>query len=1315
MTYDGYLAFGGNEVINSERARSYAEGADCPMFWLKGPRCTALQGAIGDSEYQYSEIESAPWYDSTIDEISRRFYGVYGLSIAGVEDSTRTADVTEGIGDGGVIGRARRSSRDVKVTALLVGKGQDALEYGQSWLSARLDPDGCGQLSQECGTAEASFFSTCPPERLDVPSFSDWVQVAQNVRANPSAETPTTAVEVRRNLIRYSNTTAVTGWTPTAGAQASVGGRLQFTANGGSAIRLGGITTIGSVQAAGPFTISFRAEALASLLAATGLGVRVYLYDSATSAIRANVSATVTAGDTKYEFAATATGAFDTVYMEFFATSGIVTGAIGYISEPLLEAGALQRPFFNGVQVPKLRRNLALNPRALNTTGWLSNSATTNPVVRGVTPPVLHPLGIETAAMQSSTGTNSALGTMYNLDSLANTGTPQRTMGAWVLVTEAGYSSYGVSLPVNQWVYVKNPTPFAAGAYSSFYVNKDTGFASTTVRVYITGAQVEDGPAPVGDFFDGLTSNFQNFATAWEGAANASASYLYDVDLSVSWSGAANASPPILTGLGVIGVTGTGVAAIRSSYIDPARGWPREGTYSLRLIPLATNNTSYALMAASANTPDRGTAIVHRMQNQVITGSLWAAAFGRIYWNPTPQIFSNQAPNEPGWSQLRVYSDPTPGTASTVILPHGGTLGSGDVWYDMMGIFPGPTPYEGWVFTGDSPSDDLNRYRWVGTPNASDSIYEVRQATTVPEADDVYNARVDLARRFMRNAGAISGPFKKSEKESNGFWMYEVQFVLNGGPAILGVTKALSLSPTLPSVVQDVPYNLIPYPSAELPEYAGAVTDWLGAVSPNGGTQLIIPTHVNPPGGQTTHPSVLDFGAGGSFGGYRYWMAHTPYPAGNDAHEDPNIAASNDGSTWTVPSGLTNPLDNQPGSPGAYNSDVELVVHPDGGLLLMWRTYNPATTGGEEQFWIRQSTNGTTWTPKVMVYQSAASVRRVMSPTLIWESGGWTMYGVDILTSPNRVLKFRHTGSTMTVAGWSAPVVCPVTLPAGRDPWHIQVRWIDGQYIGMLNDVTLDTSGLNGDLYVITSTDGVNFQRGTTVAIPRAGGTGVGHTANYRASLVQKAVDQLDVWFGGWVQTPTIIWNMFRTTLTAPRIAVGIPVMTNYSQNPSLEVNGTGWASSQDGVNITAAMLTAGRVTGELAAVGTGSFRVVFTATGAGTNGGFYAQQEVDLTGLAAGTRVSFNLWAAEVVMAGAPVRPDIEFIAYWRATAGGAVLRTDPLGTAPVNGGSVSLKNVLPPAGANFVLVRASARLTSWPAGTIVRLYADALAVTVP
>ncbi|QGZ16724.1 minor tail protein [Microbacterium phage Dewdrop] len=1332
MTYEGYLAFGGNEVVNNERARGYAESADCPMFWLKGARCFGLAPAIGDSTYDYSNIINAPWYDSTVDEISRRFFGVFATEIEGVEDSTRTAKFTEGIDDGGVIGRARRATREVKVKALLLGRGQDAVEYGQSWLSSVLDPDACGQLSVDCGTAEMSVFSTCPPERREVEGYSEWVEQERNLLTGPSFEAAGSQLTLRTNLnANPSLESSVLYWATTVAAAS-----LTATAQGAQVDVTAGPTSVPLIFQGSDLTVA-PGEYLSSSMEVTvplgfpalSLELRNYAYGAAVAVSTSGV-VTIQPGETKRISAdANVVAPAGTTGMRtiLYGTAA-PTGARLIVRRALAEKRIRTSSWFDGAQPGLLvQENLVTNPRAVATGGgWNSNDGSRYTITLGATPPVPHPLGITTAAeARALLGDTSVLASIYNFDGLLNTSMQQRIAGMWVLVTEPGYRmanvewQTGEELPVNEWVFVRQVLPRSAGAYQTATISKISGTASLTVRAYMTGAVVLPGTEAPKAYFDGSTQ-LPGRQFGWRGTAGQSASYEIDIDLTTATTGSGSTTSQLLQGISAaIYSTPSNVAfGIRSSK------WAKEGAYSLRQIPsYIARGSAYTELLNHVNSRglERGKTYTligtfRQEAPQPFTIAQFAQRSMALVGTTAGSYDVNvQAQNVAGEQVVKLVFTLPPTGDFYLRMYNGGQFGTDpDTFWDLLTILEGTDDGENFAFSGSSPSSDLMQFRWLGAVDGSQSVYETRREILTPEDDETYNARVDLARRFMRGAGVISGPFKVSERESNGFWVYEVQFVLAGGPSILGVTKALALSPTLPSVVQDIPYNLLPYPSAELPDLTGATTTWVDAVG-GAGTQITVPTHVSPPGGQTTHPSVLDFGPGGSFNGYRYWMAHTPYPAGNDAHEDPNIAVSNDGSTWLVPSGLVNPLDNQPGSPGAYNSDTELVVHPDGGLLLMWRTYNPATTGGEEQFWIRQSVDGITWTPKVLAYQSAASVRRVMSPTLIWESGGWTMYGVDILTSPNRVLRFRTTSSTINPAAWSAPVVVPVTVPAGRDPWHIQVRYIDGQYVGMLNDCVLDASGTAGDLYVITSADGLSFQRGATVAIPRAGGTGVGHTANYRASLVKKSVDELDVWFGGWVTSPSIIWNMFRTTLKAPRAVVGIPTATNYSLNPSVEVTVAGWGSQADGTNITTAMLTSGRVTNELAAVGTSSYRVVFTATGAGTNGYFSAQQEVDVSGRPTGSRVSINFWAAEVLMGGTPVRQPIEIIAYWRSGSAGTVLRTDNLGTVPVDGGAFSAKSIQPPAGATHVLVRAQARLTSWPAGTIVRLYADALAVTVP
>lgn len=177
-----------------------------------------------------------------------------------------------------------------------------------------------------------------------------------------------------------------------------------------------------------------------------------------------------------------------------------------------------------------------------------------------------------------------------------------------------------------------------------------------------------------------------------------------------------------------------------------------------------------------------------------------------------------------------------------------------------------------------------------------------------------------------------------------------------------------------------------------------------------------------------------------------------------------------------------------------------------------------------------------------------------------------------------------------------------------------------------------------------------------------------------------------------------------------------IVVAENLSTNPSLETNATGWSTITDGSVITGAMAPAGaRVVGELQAVGTASYRTVFTASGASASTGMFGNRQEVALGSIVDKRYSFNIWSAAVIMAGAPVLNDLFVYATWRATAGGAGLRTDLLGTIPAAGGALSVKSLTPPATAAFVEVAVRSTITSWNAGSIVRLYSDALAVTTP
>ena len=184
MTFEGFLRIGGVDVVNTERIRGYLATIDCPRGLIKTDPCEGVASAVGDNDYTYEDISLAPWYDVSLPDVSSRFYGVIGLDLIGMTDSTRTANITEGIDPGGVIGGKRKASRSVTVQAMMFAKGRDALDYGDAWLNSVFDGT-CSTHGTACGTTDAEFFTECPPPIAMLPDFSPWTEVRRNLLGNP--------------------------------------------------------------------------------------------------------------------------------------------------------------------------------------------------------------------------------------------------------------------------------------------------------------------------------------------------------------------------------------------------------------------------------------------------------------------------------------------------------------------------------------------------------------------------------------------------------------------------------------------------------------------------------------------------------------------------------------------------------------------------------------------------------------------------------------------------------------------------------------------------------------------------------------------------------------------------------------------------------------------------------------------------------------------------------------------------------------------------------------------------------------------------
>ncbi len=186
MGFDGYLNFGGIEIINAARTTAYLRNL-LPTF--PNARITdiydTLPTALGDEPYRTPLLDDAPWIESSpqptdlgvlADDFvnpTHGFYGLYPLGISGIGDSTMTAKITQSILDGGYPGQERDTTRSIRVRGYLVGENMLSVEAGLTWLRNALRRNGCQTHGDQCGYSDLSFF-LAPPD-LCVPTYTNGI------------------------------------------------------------------------------------------------------------------------------------------------------------------------------------------------------------------------------------------------------------------------------------------------------------------------------------------------------------------------------------------------------------------------------------------------------------------------------------------------------------------------------------------------------------------------------------------------------------------------------------------------------------------------------------------------------------------------------------------------------------------------------------------------------------------------------------------------------------------------------------------------------------------------------------------------------------------------------------------------------------------------------------------------------------------------------------------------------------------------------------------------------------------------------------
>jgi len=294
---------------------------------------------------------------------------------------------------------------------------------------------------------------------------------------------------------------------------------------------------------------------------------------------------------------------------------------------------------------------------------------------------------------------------------------------------------------------------------------------------------------------------------------------------------------------------------------------------------------------------------------------------------------------------------------------------------------------------------------------------------------------------------------------------------------------------------------------------------------------LDIPCYYSTPSNQPVHPSVLYFPSG--WHGHTYWMAFTPYPNSVSSYENPSIVVSADKTTWSVPTGLTNPV--VPKSPTGYNSDTELVYNDTTDELWMYFKATEDSSATWKLYAIK-SADGIAWTDL-----DGGAITNVHLGTVVLDVGAaeevspavrkisadsWVMWTVTQAGAPRVIKKYTSTDGRSWGTGTNATVTHLGGITTSFSPWHIQVKYLvsKSKYLMMANN----SATVPGSLFLLESTDGAAW---TLYPVPLLDPSTAGWDNGliYRATFLLDASDVVNVWYSG--RATATVWGTAYTEI----------------------------------------------------------------------------------------------------------------------------------------------------------------------------------------
>ena len=248
---------------------------------------------------------------------------------------------------------------------------------------------------------------------------------------------------------------------------------------------------------------------------------------------------------------------------------------------------------------------------------------------------------------------------------------------------------------------------------------------------------------------------------------------------------------------------------------------------------------------------------------------------------------------------------------------------------------------------------------------------------------------------------------------------------------------------------------------------------------------------------QNVHPKVLYISEG--FGGHTYWMAYTPYPNSNDEYENPSVAYSDNGYSWTNID--SNPLSDPMGN--GYNSDAHLVYREDDGVLECWYRYvsDKNNSPVHEIIKRRTTTDGVTWTDEETIYDNdSGKYAKLLSPSVIYDGAKYNIWVVN--ADGGGVLDYYNALSS-DIGVWTKIRSTKFNIiddEISVRPWHIDVINDNSTIVVLLmcrNGVSISNNVCS--LFITTSTDNTSY----TEPIKIVGGSDNWDKYMYRSSIVK--------------------------------------------------------------------------------------------------------------------------------------------------------------------------------------------------------------------